>query len=159
MAAALEERTLHRRRAAALRTCVCCAPSIARACCAPSNVRVSHRRHAVSTGSARSARRGTGKSCARVACRYADGESKTTGAIYMAGDAHRDLLNDAYCMFSQANPLHVDLFPSVRRMEAEVLSMTAALLGGGRSGVATVRPSLHRRQRRQLQHSRTPGGG
>jgi hypothetical protein len=73
--------------------------------------------------------------------RYADGESKASGAIYMSGDSHRDLLNDAYCMFSQANPMHTDLFPSVRRMEAEVVSMTANLLGGGRSGVPTVRPS------------------
>jgi hypothetical protein len=71
--------------------------------------------------------------------RYADGESKATGTIYMVGEGHRDLLNDAYCMFSQANPLHADLFPSVRRMEAEVLAMTAALLGGGRDGVTTVR--------------------
>lgn len=70
--------------------------------------------------------------------RYADGESKTTGTIYMSGDLHRELLNDAYCMFSQANPLHVDLFPSIRRMEAEVVSMTAALLGGGHAGVTEV---------------------
>eukprot|EP00892_Ulva_mutabilis_P003232 jgi/Ulvmu1/1290/UM011_0014.1 len=70
--------------------------------------------------------------------RYADGESKTTGTIYMVGDTHRELLNDAYCMFSQANPLHIDLFPSVRRMEAEVVAMTAALLGGGHEGVKEV---------------------
>lgn len=70
--------------------------------------------------------------------RYADGESKTTGTIYMTGDTHRELLNDAYCMFSQANPLHVDLFPSIRRMEAEVVSMTASLLGGGHAGVKEV---------------------
>lgn len=70
--------------------------------------------------------------------RYADGESTTTGTIYMTGDVHRELLNDAYCMFSQANPLHVNLFPSIRRMEAEVVSMTAALLGGGHAGVREV---------------------
>lgn len=70
--------------------------------------------------------------------RYADGESKATGTIYMAGDMHRELLNDAYCMFSQANPLHTDLFPSVRRMEAEVVAMTAGLLGGGHQGVREV---------------------
>ena len=74
--------------------------------------------------------------------RYADGESKATGTIYMCGESHRDLLNDAYCMFSQANPLHADLFPSIRRMEAEVLAMTATLMGGGRNGVSTVLPPL-----------------
>ena len=72
--------------------------------------------------------------------RYADGESKATGTIYMAGDVHRELLNDAYCMFSQANPLHTDLFPSIRRMEAEVVAMTASLLGGGHQGVREVQP-------------------
>ena len=71
--------------------------------------------------------------------RYSDGESRASGTIYMTGDAHRDLLNDTYCMFSQANPLHADLFPSIRRMEAEVLAMTADLLGGGAAGVPTVR--------------------
>jgi glutamate/tyrosine decarboxylase-like PLP-dependent enzyme len=71
--------------------------------------------------------------------RYADGESKASGTIYMAGDVHRELLNDAYCMFSQANPLHVDLFPSIRRMEAEVVAMTASLLGGGHQGIREVR--------------------
>lgn len=70
--------------------------------------------------------------------RYADGESKASGTIYMAGDVHRELLNDAYCMFSQANPLHTDLFPSIRRMEAEVVAMTASLLGGGHQGVREV---------------------
>ena len=76
--------------------------------------------------------------------RYADGESKATGTIYMAGDVHRELLNDAYCMFSQANPLHTDLFPSIRRMEAEVVSMTASLLGGGHQGVREVQfPTLN----------------
>lgn len=66
--------------------------------------------------------------------RFADGESKATGTIYMAGDEHREILNDVYCMFSQSNPLHADLFPSVRRMEAEVVQMVASLLGGGPEG-------------------------
>jgi hypothetical protein len=76
--------------------------------------------------------------------RYADGESKATGTVYMAGDVHRELLNDAYCMFSQANPLHTDLFPSVRRMEAELVAMTASLLGGGHQGVREVRRGRRR---------------
>ena len=36
----------------------------------------------------------------------------------------------AYQLFSHTNPLHGDIFPSVRRMEAEVVAMTASLLGG-----------------------------
>ena len=37
-------------------------------------------------------------------------------------------------MFSLTNPMHSDVFPSVRRMEGEVVAMTASLLGGARRG-------------------------
>lgn len=58
-----------------------------------------------------------------------------SGAVYMP-EAHRQLLNDVYALFSNANPLHADVFPSVRQMEAEVVAMTAGLLGGARAGPA-----------------------
>lgn len=35
-------------------------------------------------------------------------------------------------MFSITNPMHADIFPSVRKMEGEVVSMTASMLGGTR---------------------------
>ena len=56
----------------------------------------------------------------------------------MSGDNHLNLLNEAYAMYALTNPLHGDCFPSVPRMEREVVQMTAALLGGGRPGVASV---------------------
>ncbi len=34
-------------------------------------------------------------------------------------------------LFSHTNPLHPSVWPSVRLMEAEVISMTAGMLGGG----------------------------
>lgn len=52
----------------------------------------------------------------------------------MAGAAHQLLLNEVYKQFSITNPMHSDIFPSVRHMEAEVVAMTAALLGGGYTG-------------------------
>ncbi|GLC37254.1 hypothetical protein PLESTB_001143300 [Pleodorina starrii] len=63
-------------------------------------------------------------------------ESSTlSGAIYMPADGeHRALLDDVYKMFSLTNPLHADAFPSVRQMEAEVVAITAGLLGGGPHG-------------------------
>jgi len=42
----------------------------------------------------------------------------------------REVMLDAYKLFSHTNPLHGDIFPSVRRMEAEVVAMTASMLGG-----------------------------
>eukprot|EP00884_Botryococcus_braunii_P016941 jgi/Botrbrau1/3930/Bobra.0365s0006.1 len=56
------------------------------------------------------------------------------GAVYMAGTEHRRLLNEVYAMFSQTNPLHISVFPSVGVMEREVVSMTASFLGGGPAG-------------------------
>lgn len=49
-----------------------------------------------------------------------------------------NMLNRVYAQFSVTNPLHPDIFPSVRLMEAEVIAMTASLLGGGKSGVESV---------------------
>lgn len=39
-------------------------------------------------------------------------------------------MNHAYTAFDLANPMHSNIFPSVRRMEAEVVAMTASMLGG-----------------------------
>ena len=55
--------------------------------------------------------------------------------MYLAGREHMELLSEAYRMFAITNPMHADVFPSVRRMEAEVVAMTAAMLGGGWVGV------------------------
>jgi glutamate/tyrosine decarboxylase-like PLP-dependent enzyme len=48
----------------------------------------------------------------------------------MAGAVHKQLLGEAYALFALANPMHSDIFPSVRKMEGEVVAMTASILGG-----------------------------
>jgi sphinganine-1-phosphate aldolase len=64
------------------------------------------------------------------------GDSMLSGALYVDSADHKLLLDKAYTTFSLSNPLHADVWPSVRQMEAEVVSMTAALLGGSpESGV------------------------
>jgi sphinganine-1-phosphate aldolase len=62
---------------------------------------------------------------------FADGQSPLSGAVYIGTAAHTKLLNSAYEMYATANPLHTDVWPSLRQMEAEVVSMTGAMLGGG----------------------------
>ncbi|KAH8946734.1 hypothetical protein BDL97_11G001400 [Sphagnum fallax] len=55
-----------------------------------------------------------------------------SGAVYIGGnesEGHFALVNEAYSIFSHTNPLHPDLFPSIARFEAEVVAMTAAMLG------------------------------
>ena len=48
----------------------------------------------------------------------------------MAGQEHLDLLLEAYSIFSHTNPLHTDVWPSMRQLESDVIAMTAAMLGG-----------------------------
>lgn len=71
-----------------------------------------------------------------------EGASRVSGTVYLTGTAHQLLLNEVYRQFSLTNPMHSDIFPSVRKMEAEVVAMTASLLGGGSAGDAGVCGSM-----------------
>ncbi|XP_024017618.1 sphingosine-1-phosphate lyase [Morus notabilis] len=60
-------------------------------------------------------------------------QGKCSGTVYVGGsecEGHFSVLNEACSMFAHTNPLHSDVFQSVVRFEAEVVAMTAALLGG-----------------------------
>ncbi|CAI5517027.1 unnamed protein product, partial [Closterium sp. Naga37s-1] len=64
-------------------------------------------------------------------------QGRCSGTVYVGGESyekHMKLISDAYTMFQHTNPLHPDVFPSITRFEAEVVAMTAALLGGGDGG-------------------------
>ncbi len=52
--------------------------------------------------------------------RIPSGKSSISGAVYIANDSHKAMLDEAHALFSWTNPLHADVFPSVRQMEAEV---------------------------------------
>ncbi len=56
---------------------------------------------------------------------------RVSGGVYHGDDAHLRFQHDVYALYSQANPLHGDVWPSVVRFEAELVSMTSQLLGGG----------------------------
>ncbi len=56
-------------------------------------------------------------------------EGYVSGAVYHGDAAWIDFLNRVYALHSQVNPLHADLWPSAAKYEAEVVSMTAAMLG------------------------------
>ncbi|CAN1838346.1 Sphingosine-1-phosphate lyase [Linum perenne] len=61
-----------------------------------------------------------------------DWRGKCSGTVYIGGaesEGHFAVINEACSMFAHTNPLHLDVFPSVARFEAEVVAMTAALLG------------------------------
>lgn len=52
-----------------------------------------------------------------------------SGAVYHGDDGHTEFLSQVYAAFSQSNPLHADLWPSVVKYEAEIIAMTADMLG------------------------------
>jgi glutamate/tyrosine decarboxylase-like PLP-dependent enzyme len=64
----------------------------------------------------------------REQARWADGYA--SGSVYHGDPEHIDFLNRVYALNSQANPLHADLWPSTVKFEAEIVAMTADMLGG-----------------------------
>ncbi|KAI8619405.1 pyridoxal phosphate-dependent transferase [Chytriomyces sp. MP71] len=63
---------------------------------------------------------------------------KVSGAIYHGGDDVNKLVTDAFGMFTIANPLHPELFPGVRQMEAEIVSMVLRMYNAPDSGCGNV---------------------
>ncbi|KAF9780793.1 pyridoxal phosphate-dependent transferase [Thelephora terrestris] len=50
-------------------------------------------------------------------------DGKISGAVYHGGQDLTNLIVSAYERYCVSNPLHPDIFPTVRKMEAEVVSM------------------------------------
>jgi sphinganine-1-phosphate aldolase len=56
-------------------------------------------------------------------------QGKVSGTVYHGQEAHRRLMEEVYTLYSQANPLHTDVWPSLVHLENEVISMVAHMLG------------------------------
>ncbi len=69
--------------------------------------------------------------------RWEDGY--VSGAVYHGGDALMKLQTEAFGKFTVANPIHPDVFPGVRKMEAEIVSMVLSMFHApaGAAGVTT----------------------
>jgi sphinganine-1-phosphate aldolase len=69
--------------------------------------------------------------------RWEDGY--VSGAVYHGEDGLLQLQTEAFGKFTVANPIHPDVFPGVRKMEAEVVSMVLDLFHAplGAAGVST----------------------
>jgi len=61
-------------------------------------------------------------------------EGLASGAVYHGDPEHVAFLDRAYAIHSQVNPLHSDLWPSATKFEAEIVAMTAHMLGGTSAG-------------------------
>ncbi|XP_004559681.1 sphingosine-1-phosphate lyase 1 isoform X1 [Maylandia zebra] len=61
-----------------------------------------------------------------------------SGAVYWGDESLTNLLVKVYGDFAWSNPLHPDIFPGVRKMEAEVVRMACTLFHGGPNSCGTV---------------------
>ena len=61
-------------------------------------------------------------------------EGYVSGAVYHGDEGHIDFLNQVYALHSQSNPLHMEIWPSAAKFEAEIVAMTAHMLGAEQSG-------------------------
>jgi glutamate/tyrosine decarboxylase-like PLP-dependent enzyme len=61
-------------------------------------------------------------------------EGKASGAVYQGDESHIEFLNKVYALQSQSNPLHLDIWPSGSKFEAEIVTMTGEMLGSGETG-------------------------
>ncbi|MFH4982832.1 hypothetical protein AB6A40_009541 [Gnathostoma spinigerum] len=64
---------------------------------------------------------------------------RVSGAVYTDyGKEHLDVLEKIFRKYAYANPLHPDVFPGVRKMEAEVVRMVCGLYHGGPESCGTL---------------------
>jgi glutamate/tyrosine decarboxylase-like PLP-dependent enzyme len=56
-------------------------------------------------------------------------EGFVSGGVYHGDEEHVNFLNRVYALHSQSNPLHSDVWPSASKFEAEIVAMTANMLG------------------------------
>lgn len=66
-------------------------------------------------------------------------EGHVSGAVYHGGSDLIKLQSEAFEKFIVANPIHPDVFPGVRKMEAEIVAMVLAMFNApsGAAGVTT----------------------
>ncbi len=57
-----------------------------------------------------------------------------SGAVYHGDAEHINFLNQVYAINSQSNPLHIDVWPSTAKFEAEIVAMTSHMLNGAEIG-------------------------
>ncbi len=60
-------------------------------------------------------------------------EGYASGSVYHGDDEHIAFVSRVYAIQSQANQLHADLWPSAAKFEAEIVAMTAHMLGAGQT--------------------------
>ncbi|KAJ6127274.1 hypothetical protein N7523_002886 [Penicillium sp. IBT 18751x] len=68
--------------------------------------------------------------------RWEDG--RVSGAVYHGGEELLKLQTEAFGQFGVANPIHPDVFPGVRKMEAEVVAMVLSMFNAPSDGAGVT---------------------
>jgi sphinganine-1-phosphate aldolase len=71
-----------------------------------------------------------------VDSKWSDG--RVFSLVYPMSDEHTEFLKSVYTMYFHENGLNPGAFPSLKKFEAEVVSMAANLLGGGENAAGTM---------------------
>ncbi len=66
-------------------------------------------------------------------------EGFVSGAVYHGDPEHTKFLVDVFAMHVHGNPLHSDVWPSLTKYEAEIIQMTATMLGADPSDTSNDR--------------------
>ena len=65
-------------------------------------------------------------------------KGRVSGAVYWGGEELTRLTTYVYERFAWTNPLHPDLFPGLRRMDAEIVAMVVRMYNGGADACGTT---------------------
>ncbi|CAK5033507.1 unnamed protein product [Meloidogyne enterolobii] len=66
-------------------------------------------------------------------------KGRVSGTVYTNIDpSHMAILGEVFHKFAYSNPLHPDVFPAVRKMEAEIIKIVSSLFHGPEEAVGTV---------------------
>ncbi|OMJ26260.1 Sphingosine-1-phosphate lyase, partial [Smittium culicis] len=63
---------------------------------------------------------------------------RVSGTVYFGGLEHINLMNKAIGIYNITNPLHPDVFPGLRRLDAEVVSMVLRMFNSPEDGCGTT---------------------
>ncbi|KAK8861729.1 hypothetical protein IAR55_002552 [Kwoniella newhampshirensis] len=65
-------------------------------------------------------------------------DGRVSGAVYHGGEDLNAVINEAMAKFVVSNPLHPDVFPGVRKMESEIVSICLNLFNGPKGAGTTT---------------------
>ena len=83
---------------------------------------------------------------------------KISGLLYYAGEDVIKVAHDAYAMYFNENAVYPTVFPSLAKMEEEVIDLSLALLNGGERASGSIEERAESIEIRLSAHARSLPG-